>query len=123
MLLNSDRVHSKGASDDTAQQKNTDYVRDKERRQQAARLKKLVYGSAFSGIPILRQLDVTAPSYWLSSAALVRGVVLFVARCPSAMERMGRFIVSGPEDVRQCTCVFIRTLQLDCVPTGFVAVK
>jgi hypothetical protein len=69
-------VHSKGASDDTAQQKNTDYVRDKERRQQAARLKKLVYGSAFSGIPILRQLDVTAPSYWLSSAALVRWVVL-----------------------------------------------
>jgi hypothetical protein len=74
-------VHSKGATDDTAQQKNTDYVRDKERRQQAARLKKLVYGSAFSGIPILRQLDVTAPSYWLSSAALVGVVVLFV-RCP-----------------------------------------
>jgi hypothetical protein len=45
-------------------------MRDKERRQRGARIKKLIYGS-FSGIPILRQMDIATPAYWLCSAALV----------------------------------------------------
>lgn len=48
-------------------------MRDKERRQRAARMKKLVYGT-FSGIRILRQLDIATPAYWLCSAAVVRSL-------------------------------------------------
>lgn len=36
----------------------------------AARVKRLIYGT-FSGIPMLRQMDIAAPTYWLHSAALV----------------------------------------------------
>jgi hypothetical protein len=47
-------------------------MRDKERRQRAARMKKLVYGT-YCGIRILRQLDIATPTYWLCSAAVVSG--------------------------------------------------
>lgn len=70
------------SEENQAPYKNTDYMRDKERRQRAARMKKLVYGT-FSGIRILRQLDIATPAYWLSSAAVVRTLlhtIMLIAR-------------------------------------------
>lgn len=47
------------------------YSRNREQRQRAARVKRLIYGT-FSGIPMLRHVDIAAPTYWINSAALVR---------------------------------------------------
>jgi len=47
------------------------YSRNREQRQRAARVKRLIYGT-FSGIPMLRHVDIAAPTYWINSAALVK---------------------------------------------------
>lgn len=56
------------------------YARDRERRQRAARIKRLIYGS-FSGIPVLRQVDIATSAYWSYSAALVRTVKKMTDTC------------------------------------------
>jgi hypothetical protein len=52
------------------------HARDREHRQRAARIKRLIYGASFSGIPMLRQIDIATPAYWLYSAALVSNFLL-----------------------------------------------
>ncbi len=74
--FNCSAKHVTTTDESAASVSDNNYSRNREQRQRAARVKRLIYGT-FSGIPMLRHVDIAAPTYWINSAALVRFEIWF----------------------------------------------